>query len=142
MVAKKNGHRRKPVVTSENVAQVWRTYPKLTLASLAAIIAILTSIAPFAISWYNDFVRHAEFNQYKVEALRSDLWRDVRAFGMEAIVARNRVNDCNLMRERKNQVLSQLERNVCKQYEEDLAEANRRVIEARNAAMALAKDKQ
>lgn len=138
---------RQPLVTSERMVQAWHTHPKLTLATVGAVIAILTSIAPFVTTWYSDFVRHAEFNAYKEDNQRifrsqdvKDMWRDVRAFRMEATVARNRVNDCNVMKERQRG-LTQLERAVCDQYAQDLADANRRAVEAQAAAAAASGNK-
>lgn len=140
MPSPKKKNVRSPVVTPERMLAAFHHYPKLTLTGLATIIGIITAIGPFVLTWYNDFVRHAEFNDYKTSTLRSDLWRDVRASQVEATLARNRLNDCNLLRERK-QGLTALEKAVCKQYEDELDAANKRINVARDAAMALSKEK-
>jgi hypothetical protein len=134
--------KRAALVTPERMAQAWHSYPKLTLATIGAVIAILTSIAPFVTAWLGDFVRRPEFNLYKSEVLDTfkyqagkDAWRDVRAIRMEATVARNRVNDCDLLKERQT-TLSPLERATCAQYLQEMNDANRRLIEAQATARA------
>jgi hypothetical protein len=125
-----------PVVTPEGLMSLWHRHPKMTLATVATIITILTSIAPFVSAWINDFIRRVEFNEYKTQALRDDRWRDVRAYRIEATMARNRLNDCNILKQNKH-VLSSLERAVCDQYEQDMNDANHKLMEAQSKAMAI-----
>lgn len=128
--------KRTPVVTPEGLMMLWHSHPKLTLATLATVITILTSIAPFVSQWYSDFVRRVEFTEYKTQELRNDRWRDVRAYRVEGTIARNRVNDCNILKQNKH-VLSSLERATCDQYEQDMKDANNKLMEAQSKAMSI-----
>lgn len=136
MVAKKKPEPARAATPSERVTQVWHSYPKLTLATVGTLIAIVTGVMPYVTGWINDFIRRAEFDAHAQTEARRGAWRDVQTIRLEAVASRNRVNDCDLLKER-GRTLTPLERATCAQYSQELDEANKRLEVARTAAMAL-----
>jgi hypothetical protein len=67
-------------------------------------------------------------------------WAAVTDARRDAIVARNRVNECNIKREKKDETMSQLERSVCAQYDDDLHLAQGEYEKALSAAKAMSKE--
>ena len=128
---------RKPV----DVAAAFQTHPKITLATIGTIIAILAAIGPGVFWAINYYVSHSEFNAYQKHTATTLAWRDVQAIRTEAVVARNRVNDCELLKER-GRGMTPLERATCAQYQAELDDANRRFVEARTLAAEASKEKQ
>lgn len=117
---------------SARIVGIWHQYPKLTLGTVATLIAIITGIAPWVTGWLSQFITRQEYDVH----LRGEAWRYVETVRLSATAARNRVNDCNLLKEQRRAV-SPLERATCDQYAQDLAEANAKIADAVNEAKLL-----
>lgn len=133
MTAKRKPAKRAPVVTAERIKTAWHNHPKITLATIGALLTTMTAIGPFAAAWLSDFVRRAEFDANR----RIEAWRYVETVGLSATAARNRVNDCDILRDKGK--LSDIEKKACAQYQADLDAANRRINDAVAEAKSLSK---
>lgn len=147
---------------SSRIAIIARRYPGWSWSTLAAVVAVLTFASPYVSSVAGliettsqakareDKIReelksnvatiYAEVNKLRMEVekrwasdTRSDAGTFLQLLENKVTTARNRVNDCNIMRGRKGP-LSPLESSVCKQYDDDYSEALRRYQNQQSAA--------
>jgi hypothetical protein len=75
-----------------------------------------------------DMTLRQEMLAGRTTAQRTSAWITVQLVKNEATAARNRVNDCNVLREKA--ALTPMERGVCKQYDDELPMAQRRYDDA------------
>lgn len=133
----------------------WYRHPLALITGALALLGSAAAAGPLvlgAINYYQtaDDAKEmekrleAKFEKYQRAQERSDAWRDARSIRMEAIVAKNRTNDCNVLRDnlqRAGKMMSPTERAACEQYQAELDDANRRYALAQTAAMAATKEK-
>lgn len=129
-----------PRLTSQAVKAAAENHPWWSLTTLGIVVAILAGLAP-GIFWAIDYyLPRKEFRVHLETTARTDAWRDVQSFKRDATVARNRVNDCALIKERKGG-MSPLEKAACAQYQDDMDAANAAWVEAQKNARVLSKEK-
>ncbi len=136
------------------IASAWYRHPVALISGGLALLGAVATASPLllgALRYYQtaddaaDMERRleAKFGKFQQSQQTSDAFRDMRSIRMEAIVAKNRVNDCNVLRDnlqRAGKYMSPTERAACDQYQGELDDANRRYAEAQRAAMALTKE--
>lgn len=81
----------------------------------------------------------------KLEALahdkidrRNDAWQSVGISRIEILILRNRVNECNVMKQRAK-ALTSLEISVCQQYDDELKQGQDRFEKQRDLAQSLSR---
>jgi hypothetical protein len=77
-----------------------------------------------------------EAAQHEKVDRRSDAWLGVGQSRIEVLILRNRVNECNVMRQQKR-ALTGLEISVCQQYDDELRQGQLRLERAQIDAKAL-----
>ena len=125
---------------SERVAEVWHTHPKLTLAAIATVVAIVSGTVPILLAVIHFFATHDELETHKQHDESVAAWTQVQGIRTELVGMRNRVNDCDIIKERR-QAMTDLERKACNQYAEEFADATRRYQAAQTAAKLTTKEK-
>lgn len=78
-----------------------------------------------------------ELSAFKATVNRNMAWSSAQMLSMQATTSRNRVNDCNILKQKKGLEVSALEQAACAQYQQDMDDANRRLSEAQAAALKL-----
>jgi len=135
----------------------FRNHPAIAWGTLAAIFTILGVIVPGG--WFVwrmlELAEHASATYEtkidssakfaeaigRIEKVNSDLvgtkrnaaWLFVGQARMDVTALRNRVNDCDIRKE-KHETMSALERAACSQYQQEFADAQRRFIDAQTTA--------
>lgn len=124
----------------ERLKTAWSTHPWFSISTVVGLLTIATIAAP----WLNDALGYFETsaNAKKIEKdIRREMaWGSVQSVRAEVIALRNRLNDCNIKRDKKEEMTS-LEHSACDQYQEEFDEATRRWNSAKDAAMKKSKDK-
>ncbi len=130
-------------------------HPWLTWGTLASIVAVIGGLGAGALwmaDWLGDHVQtvaaskiaddkaRAELAAHQVNDSRTFAWSSVQAVKNEMVALRNRVNDCNIQKE-KVKAMTTLERAACFQYQQEFDDAVRRFEAARIAAVATTKEK-
>ena len=139
------------------IAQAWYKHPIAIATAFATFIGAVASGIPAA-RWIIDHVDaktvQANLDAHKLADLQQGLWRNVAVENInrglidsKLVALRNRVNDCDIDRDRSRPMTS-LEARACQQYhdefktaQDDYNEASRKVNEARAAALAVSKEK-
>lgn len=78
---------------------------------------------------------HAELNEMRASNARQSAGLTTQLLQTSTIVARNRVNDCNIMKQQKGTKITTLELTACFQYEQDYEDARRRFDQAQTNAV-------
>ena len=138
MTARKKTQPRSP---SARITETWHRRPWLTLTTIGTAVAILSAVGPVVVATLHYFTTHAEFVAHQQHDEAKDAWSAVRQAESDAINRRNRVNDCNVLREKKG-ALSPLERAVCLQYDDDLRDAQAALVKLKAEALLTTKEKQ
>lgn len=139
--------RKPPPHFAARMAQSAHRHPKITWASIGAILGVLIPLGPAAwwvVHYYDpvdqaivrDAKIRADFAAMKLDNARIAAWQTVTLAQMSVTVARNRVNDCDV-KEDKRERMTLLERAACGQYHDDLRNATQRFDDARRAALAI-----
>jgi hypothetical protein len=121
-----------------------RAHPKITLGVIGAIVGILGVVVPWGIAWEDryqrkiDAAREAEAMRHEIRvgdarSERAQAWSRYGQARTEAIVLRNRLNDC-AVQVAAGKKQTPLEIAVCGQYDDEYREADARAKEARAAA--------
>lgn len=137
--------------THERLKAAWYRHPVAIISGVLAFLGAAVSATP-AIQWAVGYYQtssdakeqeirlHAEIEAHKIVERRTNAWAMVQDLRRDTVLSRNRVNDCNLLRERTSG-LTTLEKNVCDQYRDDLEQATKKYNEAVQQAQALSKEK-
>lgn len=135
----------------ERMKEAWYQHPVAIVSAVLVFVGAAVSAAP-AIQWAFGYYQtsenaklmaaqlRAELDAYREAQRRSGAWGNVGDLRRDTVLARNRVNDCNLLKERKSG-LTILEKNVCKQYDDELTLATDKFDRAQREAMMMTKDK-
>lgn len=124
-------------------------WPKLTLGTAAAVVGILGVLVPWLIAWEAQYQRveqakieaaqiRSEMKQHSTADERALAWTRYGTTRTEALVLRNRLNDC-AVQVAQGAKQTPLEIAVCRQYEDEWRDADTRAKEARLAAQATTK---
>jgi len=124
-------------------------YPKISWATLAAVVGILGVVVPWGLAFESRYQRveaaaaaeakiREDMKTHAQADTRSQAWAQFGQLRTESLVLRNRLNDC-AVRTAEGKKLSVLEQSICKQYDEEWHDADTRAKEARTAAMATTK---
>ena len=125
---------------SQRVVNTWHAHPVMTLGTAAAAVAVLAGIAPLLIWALHYYATHEELESHKAAEARVIAWATVQAIKNETLSLRNRVNDCDIQKD-KAKAMTALERAACAQYQQEYDDATRRFNEARRSAGELSKEK-
>lgn len=122
----------------DRMAVAAKRHPVISLSSVALLIGIMASLGPaalWALNYYetraNAQVQYGSFNRLMA-------WSTVQSVKTEVVALRNRVNDCDIAKD-KGQSMTDLERKACSQYYDEFKDAQSRFDEARRSAMLLSK---
>lgn len=105
-------------------------HPWVSLTALGGIVAILWTVGPTVLNFFDRF-------QTRAEADRKFAWIVVQLDNQSALALRNRVNDCNA--KRSDATLTAGEVAPCRQYEQEYEEARQRARESLKRAQELSR---
>lgn len=139
-------------------ARAVTSHPWWSLGTLISVIAILPTIAA-ALAWAFGFIEttatadrreaklhgeiltlKADTDAHKISDARTSAWAYVQSLKNEQMALRNRVNDCDIKKDKRESMTS-LERGACTQYQQEFDDATRRYNDARATATATAREK-
>lgn len=135
----------------ERMKEAWYQHPVAIVSGVLIFLGAAVSATP-AIQWAVGYYQtsenakamearlRAELEAYKTVKQRNDAWAKSQDLRRDTVLARNRVNDCNLLKERKSG-LTPLEKNVCQQYDDELRLATSKFDKAQSDADSMSKDK-
>jgi hypothetical protein len=140
MISKKKPVAPRRAAMHERLARAWYEHPIAVITSIFALLAAAAGASPLILGALNYYQTTADADKHKAHDEQVAAWQSVQMLRMEATVARNRVNDCNVRREQKLS-LTPIERAACLQYEQDFGSANTRLADAQRRAMETTKEK-
>ena len=136
---------------SERLTQTWHHHPLVSLGTIATVVTIIVSVAPWVTGYIKNFetVESAKrandavmvlIEAHKVNDARTQAFTTVQLLRQETVTQRNRVNDCEIKKDKKDKMTT-LERSACAQYQQEFDDATRRFNDARKTAMDSTREK-
>lgn len=136
----------------ERIKDAWYKHPLAIVIGIIAFLGSLSAATPITqwmLGYYFTSEKaqamearlHGELEAYKVLDQRTAAWAAVGDARRDTVLARNRVNDCNLLKQRKNYSLTVLEQNICTQYDEELRLATQQFDRASETARDMSRSK-
>ena len=126
--------------THDRLAHAWHERPLAVLGAIATVVTILAGVGPVTTALFGYYATQADLIEHKESDALAAARQAVRDWRIEATLARNRVNDCDIIKDR-GKAQSDLERRACAQYREELSVAQQRYYKARETVAELNKEK-
>ncbi len=112
----------------------WIHHPIVSLSTIIGVVTLISMLAPGVFWAISHFQTVDDAKKVENELRRNIAWGLVQSIKTESIALRNRVNDCDIRKDKQDQ-MTRLERDACAQYQQEFDDATRRFNEARKAAL-------
>lgn len=116
------------LLAHERIANAAKAHPWGTIGAIIAFAASLASAWPIFVTASHYYYTASDAADWRTELERRMAWAEVRDLKRDAVVARNRVNECRIKINNK-EAMSNMEHAVCDQYEDELRDAQRAYTE-------------
>ena len=132
---------------SARLTATWHNHPLFTLGTIVSLFTLITLGSPWINSAFHYFETADEAKQREAslralianderERKRENAWARVQSIKNSQIALRNRVNDCDIKKDKRD-TMTPLERQACKQYQDEFDDAVRQFNQAQKDALDL-----